>query len=78
LDHLSQETERYVRFKLTKKYIETIIAEGGKRLGDAYSGSDFSKWVEWAESYLKENGPGTWELPKFKIPDNQWASWGGQ
>lgn len=76
LDHLSQETERYVRFKLTKEYIETIIAEGRKRLGDAYSGSDFSKWVEWAESYLKENGPGTWELPKFEVPHNGWALWG--
>jgi len=78
LDHLSQETERYVRFIQTKEYIDTITAEGRKRLGDAYPGSDFSQWVEWAESYLKENGPGTWELPKFEVHNNQWDLWGGQ
>lgn len=78
LDRLSQETERYARFKLTKEYIDTITAEGRRRLGDAYLGSDFSQWVEWAESYLKENGPSTWELAKFEIPDTQWPLWGGQ
>jgi hypothetical protein len=49
--------------------------EGRKRLGEAYPGSDFSKWVEWAESYLGENGPGTWELPKFEGPDNHRPAW---
>ena len=77
LDHLSQETERYVRYKQIKEYFETITAEGKNRLGESYPGSDFSKWVEWAESYLKKNGPGTWELPKFEVPHNGWALWGG-
>jgi hypothetical protein len=43
LDNLSQETEYFIGFRLTKEYIDTITAEGRKQLGEAYSGSDFSK-----------------------------------
>lgn len=78
LDHLAKDVDRYLRYKQIKEYIDAMAAEGRKRLGDAYPGSDFSQWVEWAESYLQETGPGTWELPKFEVHDNQWDSWGGQ
>ena len=75
MDDLAKETEQYVKFRQAKEYIGIIVAEGRKRLGEAYPGSDFSRWVEWAELYLKENGPDTWELPKFDVPDNQWPTW---
>ncbi|NCB72089.1 MAG: hypothetical protein EOM45_10000 [Clostridia bacterium] len=71
-EHLAKQADRYLRYKQIKEYFETMTAEGRKRLGDAYPGSDFSKWVEWAESYLKEIGPGTWELPKFEVAYSQW------
>jgi len=74
MDCLIKETERYVKFRQIKDYIEIIAAEGRKRLGEAYPSSDFSRWVEWAELYLKENGPDTWGLPKFDVPDNQWST----
>ncbi|NCB97442.1 MAG: hypothetical protein EOM36_03660 [Bacteroidia bacterium] len=76
LDHLAKDVDRYLGYKQIKEYVETITAEGRKRLGDAYPGSDFSKWVEWAESYLEEIGPERWELPKFEVPHNGWALWG--
>jgi len=78
LEHLAEQTDRYVRYKQAKEYIAIMADEGKNRLGGAYPGSDFSKWEEWAESYLEEIGPERWELPKFEVPDNQWDSWGGK
>ncbi|WP_320123021.1 hypothetical protein [uncultured Sphaerochaeta sp.] len=72
VENLGKEADRLVRFKQMKEYIEVVSTEGKKRLGATYSGSDFAKWVEWAESYLLQNGPDTWELPEFEILDKPW------
>lgn len=64
---LLKESERLVKFKQIKEYYDLITVLGKERLGGAYAGSDFSQWVEWAESYLEENGPERWELPKFNL-----------
>ena len=65
--NLIKEVERLIKFNQMKEYIEVITTEGKKRLGEDYPGSDFSKWVEWAELFLEKNSPNTWGLPKFEL-----------
>ena len=64
---LVQETGRMVKLDQIKQYIDVMAAEGRRRLGDAYPGSDFSRWVDWSTMFLEKNSPGTWELPKFQL-----------
>jgi len=56
-----------VRLNQMKESIEIISADGKQRLGKSYTDSDFSKWVEWAQQFLKENGPDPWKLPKYDL-----------
>lgn len=79
IENVVKETERMVRLNQMKEYIELISAEGKQRLGESYPDSDFSKWVEWAQQFLKENGPDTWELPKYDLsthPKFYWEAMG--
>jgi hypothetical protein len=64
-----KETERMISLNHIRAYVEAISAEGKQRLGDTYPGSDFSKWVEWAEDFLVGGNPGSWKLPIFDLPD---------
>ena len=69
IEHLIKETARMIQFNQVKEYIEVIVAEGKRRLGDKYPDSDFSAWVSWAEQFLEKNNATTWDLPKFEVPD---------
>ena len=69
VEHLIKESKRLVKFNQIKDYIEVIVAEGKQRLGDDYPDSDFSKWFEWAESFLEKNSPENWELPRFDLSE---------
>jgi hypothetical protein len=72
IDIMLKESERLVRFKQLKDYVEVITAVGKERLEDDYPDSDFSKWVEWAEGILERNDPKSWDLPKFDISKKYW------
>ena len=69
IEKLVHETERMVKLNQVRVYVETISAEGKRRLGHDYQGSDFSKWVEWANSFLVENDVSAWELPRFELSE---------
>ncbi len=69
IETLIKEADRLVKFKQIRDYIEVITTVGKERLEAAYPGSDFSKWVEWAEKVLEGNDPKSWDLPKYDISD---------
>lgn len=63
------QTVRMVRLNQVRSYVEAITAEGNHLLGDEYRNSDFSRWVEWADSFLQEHDLKSRELPRNDLLD---------